>query len=314
MPLKTKSIYISIKIYQYTKEYIKKTIKLELRKMKINTTITYALAIIFLLTIITILSTTTSTIVNASNVSTFTVSLTLNNSAPTITAVQAVSDSPAEGTTKAISFYFNASDGNGAQDIPAANAQVIINKSGQTTRASGSICTILSTVGTTNAYQCNVTIYYYDGPGSWTINASVFDGASSMANNLSVLYTNGNIFGIGLKLATMTFSGSPGQENISASNNPQVINNTGNNAFTKLNLTAYNLMSGSNVIAAGNFTANITSSGGLGQTLSNGTSIALTNSNISVQSTTNMYVYIDVPLGVGNGTYTSQAAWIVTAT
>lgn len=101
----------------------------------------------------------------------FNVSLTITNSAPTIVSVDAISDTPSEGTTKVVSFYFNASDSNGVSDIPASNALVKINRSG-TTLTSGS-CVVVGSTSTMNRYQCNLTVDYYNLPGAWSINASI---------------------------------------------------------------------------------------------------------------------------------------------
>lgn len=240
----------------------------------------------------------------------FNVSLTISNAAPTITYVNAVSDTPSEGTTKVVSFYFNATDSNGVVDIPASNALVQINRSG-VTLSSGSSCAVIASNAVMNRYQCNITINYYNLPGAWTINASVYDGASALATNTTQTYTNGNVYGISLKTNSLTFSGSPGQNDVNASNNPQTVNNTGNNAITSLNITAYNLLYSGTTIGAGNFSANITSSP-TGQTLINNTPITVVGSSVAVQGTRDLNIYLDVPSGITNGTYTSISSWVVT--
>lgn len=239
----------------------------------------------------------------------FNVSLTISNAVPTIVSVDAISDTPAEGTTKVVSFYFNASDANGVSDIPGSNALIKINRSGVTLTSSP--CSVVGSTATMNRYQCDLTINYYNLPGAWTINASVYDGASAIATDLTQTYTNGNVYGISLKTDSLTFSGSPGENDVNASNNPQVVNNTGNNAITTLNLTAYNLANGGTHIGAGNFTANVTDSTA-GQTLINNTPVTISGSGVSVLGTRDMYIYLDVPTGIGNGSYTSTNSWIVT--
>jgi hypothetical protein len=243
------------------------------------------------------------------NISYFNVSLTISNSIPSVIYVAAVSDSPSEGTTKVITFNFNASDANGVSDIPAGNALVKINKSG-TTYTSGA-CIDRGSSGTTQKYECNVTINYYDTPGIWTINASVFDGAAATADNTSQYLTLGTTYAISLKTTSLTFSGTPGQNGVSASNNPQVVNNTGNGAFSQINLTAYELKSGSNYIGASNFSVNTTNNA-TGQTLINNTMVLVANSSLAVNNSRNLYVYLNVPNGVANATYTSVSSWIVT--
>ena len=239
----------------------------------------------------------------------FNISLTISNSAPTIVSVDTVSNTPAEGTTKLISFYFNASDANGVSDIPGSNAVVRINKSG--VALASSPCIVIGSTTTMNRYQCNLTINYYNIPGTWTINASVYDGASATATDLTQAYTNGNVYGISLKTNSLTFSGTPGQANVSASNNPQNVNNTGNNVITSLNITAYALANGGTIIGTGNFSANTTNSAA-GQTLINNTAVAIVTSDVAVEGTRDVYIYLNVPTGLSNGTYTSTNSWIVT--
>jgi hypothetical protein len=246
----------------------------------------------------------------AANTSSFTVSLTLDNSAPVVTYVAAVTDTPADGTTKLVNFTFNATDANGYLDIPASNAKVIINKSGISRQSSA--CASSGSAGTVAMYICNVTIYYYDAPGTWTINASVFDGASAQGDNLTRMFTVNTLYGIQLKTASLTFSGTPGQNDVSASNNPQWANNTGNSAFSYLNVTAFALVSGGNLIDAGNFTANV-SANPIGHQLVNNSMVKLGDSAVPVGNFTNVSVYLDIPSGVGNGTYTSSSQWVITA-
>jgi hypothetical protein len=244
------------------------------------------------------------------NSTTFNVTLIVNSGSPTITNVEAITDSPNEGTTKIISFYFNATHPNGVINIPATGADIRINQSGTTLTDNG--CIVKSTAGITNRYECNITIDYYTSPGDWTINATIVDLVANSVSNTGSSYTNGNTYGITLKTVSVSFAGIPGATDVGATQNPQYVNNTGNVAFNQINLTAYNLVSGADSIGAGNFTANTTSSSGAGHILSNNTAITLTNSSIPVQGSRNMYIYADIPAGIANGTYTNVNPWIVT--
>jgi len=278
--------------------------------MKKNNLFIVAVAAIFLLASITITTIPSLKLATGlGNLSYFNVTLTISNTAPTITYVKAISASPTEGTASNVEFTFNASDANGAGDIPASNADVVINRSG-VTRTSGP-CYIKSTSGITNMYICNVTVNYWDLPGTWTINASVYDGASAIAENRSIYLTMGTTYAIALKTTSLTFSGSPGATGVGASNNPQFINNTGNGAFSSTNITAFNLLGGSNYIDAANFTINTTNTQ-VGHIMLNNTPVKLYSSNLSVQSLLNLYVYMQIPNGTTNATYTSSSSWLVT--
>lgn len=245
------------------------------------------------------------------NTTTFNVSLTVNSGSPSITYVQAVSDSPNEGTTKVVKFYFNASHPNGVSKIPASNAELSINRSGTTLTSSE--CSLYATDGlTTNMYECNITIFYYTSPGSWTINATITDTSALSAVNTSVYFTNGNTYGIALKTAALTFNGNAGVSDLGADQNPQFVNNTGNVGFNQINITAYDLQQGAEFIGVGNFTINTTNSGGPGHQLINNTPVTLANSSVAVGSARNLYLYLDVPSGTTDGNYTTVSQWVVT--
>lgn len=257
-----------------------------------------------------ILLSSTSVPVIAGNSSMFNVSLTVNNNLPVINSIQAIAASPAEGTTTVISFYFNASDGNGAVDIPASNANIIINQSGYVRNSTS--CTIVDTTGTMNRYQCDITIDYYDQPGIWTINASIFDGTGIKVTSASNALTMGTVYGISISTNVLTFSGIPGTNDVSASNNPQLVTNTGNSNYNQLALTGISLKGTSNYINAGQFRVNVLASGGAGQALINNTPVVVINSDFTFNATKNIYIYLDVPNDV-SGNYAAPELWTITA-
>jgi len=279
--------------------------------MKKNKLVLLSISIFIITIIILIIPSITTVFAVAGNVTSFNVSVTVNSGSPSITYVQAISDSPNEGTTKIIHFYFNATHPNGVSNIPASGASVRINQSGTILISSG--CVVNATDGSTlNRFDCNITIYYYTLPGAWTINATITDLSSNKATNTSISYSNGNTYGVTLKTNSITFGGTPGATNVAANENPQFVNNTGNMNFAQINLTAFNLLSGGNVIGAGNFTANLTDGSGVGQQLVNNTMVLLVNSSVSVNTSRNLYLYANIPLGIANGTYNSNSSWIIT--
>lgn len=278
-----------------------------LRKMT-----TPAVAITAFIFLVLVVSTPAILPTLAGNSSTFNVSLTINNAAPTIDAVASISTSPAEGTTKIVSLYFNASDTNGVGDIPQANAQITINRSSESYSSSSCVATAISS--TQNEYECNITIDYFASPGIWDINASVYDGASAQAEDTtSADLTMGTTYGMALLKNSLTFSGDPGDTDVNASNAPQIVNNTGNAAFSQLDLKAYALVSGSNTIDAGNFTGGTSDNPASGQTLINNTDVTLSSSTVSVQGTTDVWIYLDIPAGTPDGDYAASDLWVITA-
>jgi hypothetical protein len=80
-------------------------------------------------------------------------------------------------------------------------------------------------------------------------------------------------------------------------------------------LKAYDLINGSNVLATSNFRINITNVSS-GRTLSNNTFVNITGATL-IRSTDSsvgnqsMYLYVDVPLGTAAKKFTSSAEWIL---
>lgn len=266
---------------------------------------------IFIISMVTVmLPSIVSVFGAAGNTTAFNVTVTINSGSPSIIFVQNISDSPNEGTTKTVVFYFNATHPNGVANIPATNAIVKINQTGVVLNSTG--CQINATDSiTVNKFACNITLNYYNLPGFWTINATIVDLSGNSASNFSGNYTNGNTYGVTIKTNSMTFSGSPGST-VSSTENPQYINNTGNIAYTQINLTAYDLLSGSNRIAANNFTANVSDGLGAGSRLTNASGVILNGSSVAVQGQRTMYLYLDIPVGASNGTYSSVTSWVAT--
>ena len=170
---------------------------------------------------------------------------TAQNVAPVITFVSSLpSQSILEGTYRTINFSFTAFDGNNAGDLDNASAQVRINLSGEAERLNTS-CTPLAVLDAyTINYSCSVNIWYYDGAGTWTINASVKDDINTYVENSSnffeVLSTTAMVMNpTALTWPTLEL----GTTNKTANNDPFTINNTGNKdiAAGGITVTGYDL-------------------------------------------------------------------------
>jgi hypothetical protein len=251
--------------------------------------------------------------VYAAQSGTFNVTLVVGNDAPLISWVNSsFSLTPVENSTGVYQFTFNATDANGAADLDDASATVRVALGTQT--ATSSACTGTAS-GNTKYYNCSVALpYYYNASASWSINASVEDIGNSYAENTTQTFTYNELKAIALQYATLSFSGSAGASDLAASQGAQRIYNTGNYDFLELNLTAYDLRNGTNAwIGAGNFTVNITASGGLGQLLVNSTAVNVTNGNLThAQGTsTTLNLYLDIPGGQASGTYSAASSFIV---
>lgn len=256
----------------------------------------------------------------AATTGTFNVSLTIGNTGPEIIWVnQSISESPTEGGPKIITVIFNASDENGAADIDISTANLTFNFTGETTRFSTD-CAEQASNGNVMTVQCNITMNYYDAAGDWTINASIKDDAGTLGQNTSQTMTWGQLAAMTVIKSDMTFSGSPGDNNLAPAENPQIINNTGNRDFATVNITGYELVGASDdgyTIGAGNFTINVSNSAdGYGDQIVNATSIEITEASLprGDGSTEDLYLRMDVPSGILAQNYNAAELWEIEVT
>lgn len=254
----------------------------------------------------------------AATTGTFNVTLTISNSEPRIVWVNdSISVSPSEGSYTLVTIRFNATDNNSAADLNDSTAQVWLNLSSETMRGNAS-CEDVAESGNTVTYECQMQLWYWDMDGTWQINASVEDNSGVYTQNTSATLTYGDLAAMQVIKSDLTFEGVPGDENVAATENPQVINNTGNRAFTAVNITAYDLEGVTDsdyTIGAGNFSINVSDSS-IGQALVNATTMQVTDSSLprGNQSTEDLYVYLDIPSGVLGQTYAAMNLWEIEVT
>jgi hypothetical protein len=251
-------------------------------------------------------------LVDAAGSTSFTSSTTVNNVAPSSIMIDPVANfDPSPGTTKNLTVYFNATDSNGYADLNDNTASVSINRSGETTRQN-TTCAVLShpTLSSTR-YNCTIVVYYYDGSGVWSINASVRDTSTAYLSNVSTFSLN-TLDSLNVSQTTISFTGGPGTSNIAASPQPQQVTNIGNQNYTTVQITGFSFTSGSNVLGVGNVTMNWTNSGGVGQQLVNNSAVSLTNGTLAkgAGSSQNIYFWLSIPTNTPAGSYTA-ATWSV---
>jgi hypothetical protein len=248
------------------------------------------------------------------------VNLTLSgNTAPVIIFVQSgVSAVPLESSTRTINILFNASDTNGESDLDYSTAQVIVTFSGEQQRTSSS-CVNYENDSLVKAFNCTVSMYYYDMDGDWTINATVRDLATSAAENNSINFTFGQLQAVRSNIDGITFGSVALGATAGASNDPLMLNNTGNQNFTQVNLTAFSLIGqtiSSQSINASSIYVNA-SSDNFGKRLVNGTMVNIPNANLSrdrngVDTNVSLYFWVSMPSsGLSNQVYASSRNWTI---
>jgi len=207
------------------------------------------------------------------------------NIAPNISFVYASSATPNDGSSKEVYILFNASDGDGFGDINVSTANVTLNFS--TTFRNSTNCTLQEGAGTTAKINCTVIIYYFDPDGLWTINVSVKDNSSVIAYNDTTLHTMNVLSAMQISPTSLSFGTSlgTGDSDINATDDPLIVNNTGNQDFTTIQVRGVNLAGlerPSEIVPASNFTVNITDNWNANGTyLVNGTLVTIGGSSVS---------------------------------
>jgi len=193
---------------------------------------------------------------------TTTVSITVGNQVPTVEYVSSIStQSVSAGTISYISFTFNATDTDGASNLDNSAAIASFNLTGEATRTNTS-CDFLAESGNTREYNCTIGIWYWDGAGDWTINATIEDINDAHAENSSTTFTLQETTAMVMSPTSLGWTGvSLTSTNVLSNTDPIIINNTANKNITNgnVNVTAIGLTGAettSEFIYAENFSVN----------------------------------------------------------
>ncbi len=165
---------------------------------------------------------------NVTTTQTFVVS----NTAPVIVAVDNVSiitPSITEASSTQFVFNFTVEDLDGVKTINSVTALGQINRTGETIRSNFS-CLAKTNLSTTRTqFECTTQIWYFDAPGVWTINSSIKDTNGSQAINITSNITIRSTLAMVMGPSSLTWlTINVTALNTTASNNPIILNNTGN--------------------------------------------------------------------------------------
>lgn len=163
-----------------------------------------------------------------------------------------------EGSTPTyVIINFSVSDTNGYANLDESSAQVNFSKSGETNRTAS--CTSYEQSGDYANYTCNVTMWWWDGAGTWQIFTSINDLNDNAAHNSSRTFAVGTTAGFVSFPSALTWSEiNPGATNQLSNNDPIILNNTGN-LVRNIEINSTNLMGeddNTKGLYAGNFSAN----------------------------------------------------------
>ena len=152
---------------------------------------------------------------------------------------------------------FTASDADGNTNLDSTKATINFTKTGEATRYNQT-CKQYEANGNFANYTCEVQMWWWDGDGAWTINATINDLSAEKATNdtqtFSVALTTGFVLGPG----NLTFTGVFGAATNITSNEVVILNNTGNKdiAQTAISINATKLAgetTASQALYSGNF-------------------------------------------------------------
>src|SRR3989344_1374876 len=224
------------------------------------------------------------------------INITVGNSAPNITLITAISEvTPIEDHYVNVSVNFTAIDSDGEGNLKDASSFINITKSGEAVRQNSS-CLRAGTNNATSAnFTCIVQMWYFDSSGTWNIGAMINDTSNAQAFNTTHTLTYNQLSSFKSSPSTLTFpSVNPGALNTTSSNDPLLMNNTGNKAIAagSIDLNATHLVGetdNTKALYAGNFTISLAANGGIecGGTTTNVTTLAravytaITNSTLS---------------------------------
>jgi hypothetical protein len=193
---------------------------------------------------------------------------------------------PVSADTSAILISFNVSDPDGAGQINGTlGGRVIVNVTlgtpGDAQFRTQSSCVNTTLDSDEVIFNCTVNMQYYDNnSANWVINITVIDSNSGTFRNASETFTYNSLAAFSLnakgvgEAANLNFTSlNLGDQNQEAKA-PLILNNTGNNDFDQINITAAALVgvsTPSETIAAASFFVNVTNgtSGNRGLPLSN---------------------------------------------
>ena len=207
--------------------------------------------------------------------------ITVGNSAPTISLVEAIAaKDPVIGSTRAIIFNFTATDSDGAGNINTSTAAGYFQRAGETTRSNTS-CSSWASAGNNANFTCTIDMWYFDQNGAWTVNVTIRDINSATGTNSSTTFTYNLLTAMNMSPSSLTWTSVGLTSTDTGSNNdPVQINNTGNDVGLNINVTALSLrgeVTLTQFIYANNFTISNVTEGCSGTTMVNATSTNVTS-------------------------------------
>ncbi len=168
---------------------------------------------------------------------TFNLNISVGNNPPNITALYITTTySPLEAATRNVTFYFTANDTDGYQNINLTSARAnftFYNSTTSIVRTNNSCVSLGNIDAKTINFSCTIALWYFDPQSTaWQVTAYAEDssGASGQNNTINITYQSLQAFAMGP--AALTFNSiANGATNQTSTNDPLILNNTGNFYF-----------------------------------------------------------------------------------
>ncbi len=143
-----------------------------------------------------------------------------------------------------VTINFTAYDADGTSDLDSNTATINLTKTGETTRQNTS-CSQYESSGNYANYTCNITMWWWDAPGTWDITAFIKDEENNATVNSSTDMQVGETTGFELSPSLLAWPDvAAGSSNLTSNNDPIVLNNTGNKNISAntIQINATNLL------------------------------------------------------------------------
>jgi hypothetical protein len=174
----------------------------------------------------------------ASSTATVLVNISVTSGSPTIYNItnqsSAITLTDAPNPTFVI-INFSVTDPDGAVDLNNASAAINLTKAGQDLRYNSS-CAVKDYSGNYANYTCNVTMWWWDAAGAWTVYANISDFGSHITVNGANNVTLNSLTGFVMSPSALTFSSMVTGSTNQTPTNYLLLNNTGNTNVTTGNV------------------------------------------------------------------------------
>ena len=160
------------------------------------------------------------------------------------------------GATREIEFSAIINDTNG--DMNVSNGSVTANITSAGTTSFNNSCILVLGNSSGGNWTCTVNITFFAPPGDWKVSVQATDNSSRATNNATRFFTLQTTTAMNMTVNALTFATSaPATVNVTASNNPNKVQNIGNKVYLNVSVTGINLLGDTNSnfqISANNFT------------------------------------------------------------